>query len=196
MTPENIVIFKAGDGRRTNAARQARFRERQKLARWNAAQADHDASTAEDRAIAARYAAPDALEMLDASIQEVQWVYRETLARHPHDLAFAGPSVRLSLIQRRLEREFRAAADHLPLVRLMTYVRQLAATWALQDAEHAEIRSHARVTQAQAAAKATPSPAAATALTTAKRDRREAARWTRHVTNTPVSLDDLAPLSP
>ena len=41
MAPADVVVFKAGDGQRTNAARQARFRARQRLERWNAKQADH-----------------------------------------------------------------------------------------------------------------------------------------------------------
>ena len=80
MAPADVVVFKAGDGQRTNAARQARFRARQRLERWNAKQADHDARVTEARTRAAKYAAPDALETLAACIAEVAWVSMQCLA--------------------------------------------------------------------------------------------------------------------
>ena len=125
MAPADVVVFKAGDGQRTNAARQARFRARQRLERWNAKQADHDARVTEARTRAAKYAAPDALETLAACIAEVAWVSMQCLARDKH-FSLSGPYARVMAIQARLEREFNAAVDHLPVVRLLAYVRQVA----------------------------------------------------------------------
>ena len=197
MVPADVVVFKAGDGQRTNAARQARFRARQRLERWNAKQADHDARVTEARTRAAKYAAPDALETLAACIAEVACVSMQCLARDKH-FSLSGPYARVMAIQARLDREFNAAVDHLPVVRLLAYVRQVAHDGQANETEKTWLQRGADAQQAKQAAAANPSPKHLAALRQARSDTRvyaRLARLARETAHRPVRLDDLAPLA-
>ena len=98
-------------------------------------------------------------------------------------------------IQARLEREFNAAVDHLPVVRLLAYVRQVAHDGQANETEKTWLQRGADAQQAKQAAAANPSPKHLAALRQARSDTRVYARLARETAHRPVRLDDLAPLA-